>query len=487
MFRSTRYYIAVIGILSTVLARPSYGQTPGEARSQPQAKQGVEGVWVNRQITHLTSQTLVFRFAREPENKLVATLDYMEMRRHKKLEANIQKDTVQIQVAGLGAVFEAQVSTDGNALEGKIQAGSGWQPIKLVRLQEMPALRRPQEPTKPYPYYEEEVAFDNTAAGVRLAGTLTRPRDHKGRCPAIVLLSGSGPDDRNYTAGGHYPFLVLADYLTRRGLAVLRFDDRGVGQSTGAFSQATTEDLADDARAAVAYLKTREDIDPQRIGLIGHSDGALGAALLASRQPTIAVIVLLGSPGVPGDQIMLRQTELGLKALGANEHLIAWNVDLQKRLTAVLKREPDVASADKALRELYASINAELTDECRQRMGVPTSFKFLGQAGSTSWLRHFVTYDPRPTLAKVRCPVLALNGDKDLIVWSKENVPEIARALKAGGNRDHAVLEMPGLNHMFQTCEQGMPSEYLLIDETIAPAVLERVGDWIMRRIADGT
>jgi pimeloyl-ACP methyl ester carboxylesterase len=477
-----RFKYAIILAWGTLpaLTVPAFGQTPAtDAGATP----GVEGVWLYRGFTHLSSETLVFTFKKQAGGKLVARIDLPELRRQQNFSIVTAKDTkVEIREFGLNSVFEAEVTADGARLEGKVLMGGSWRPLQLTRIKEMPELRRPQEPTKPYPYDEEEVVFTSARSKIRFAGTLTRPRGDRGPYPAVLLMSGSGPDDRNYTAAGHYPFLVLADYLTRRGIAVLRVDDRGVGKSAGVYSQATTADLADDAEAAVAFLNGRKDIDARRIGLIGHSDGALGAALLASRGPDIAFVVMLAGRGVSGEQVMLRQTELGLKALGANAPLVRWNMAAQRRVIEVVKREPDAARAQKLLLQLYDDINAELTDETRAQMGVPSTFKLRGQAGSTSWLHYFLTVDPRPTLAKLRCPVLALNGDKDVIVSSKDNLPAIETALKAGGNRDITVAELPGLNHLFQTCKVGAPAEYFLIEETIAPAVLQQVGDWIARR-----
>jgi pimeloyl-ACP methyl ester carboxylesterase len=487
-----------LGLL-TVLASPAAAagitkQTPDNSRNDEEktpakmaSEEGYEGAWIYRSFDHLSSSTLIVTFTKQANGSLAAAIDQPEVRLKQQFSVVVVKDgMVQIKQYGLLSVFEAKRSADGKSLDAKVNIGGNWQPLQLARLDKPPAFRRPQDPTRPYPYDEEEVTFKNNKANIRLAGTLTLPRGIRAPHSAVVLLSGSGPDGRDYLAGGHYHFLVLADYLTRRGVAVLRVDDRGVGKSGGVFTQATTEDLAQDAQAAVDYLLQRKDIDPKRIGLIGHSDGATGAALLASLSPDIAFIVMMAGPGVPGSRILVRQSELGLKALGVNEHLIRWNMSVQKQIGEVLQREADVANADKALRQLIADVNARLTDEDRKRMGVDKTFKLDRVVGSTAWLRHFVTYDPRPTLSKVRCPVLALNGDKDLLVWSRDNLPEIEQALKAGGNKDYTVKELPGLNHFFQTCEMGGPAEYVFLEETIAPAALELVGDWIMKRTGQG-
>jgi pimeloyl-ACP methyl ester carboxylesterase len=479
MLRCQRSWIVAVAVILTVPFTALCG-------TQTDASADVTGIWLHRYVDHLHSETMVFTFAKQPNGSLVATIDFPERRNQQKFSSVVvEGGKVRIKEYGIQTVFEAQLSADGSSLDGKVLMGA-WRPITLKRVHQRVRFPRPQEPTRPYPYDEEEVTFRNDQAKVTLAGTLTRPRGNGALPPAVVLMSGSGPDDRDALTAGHKPFLVLADYLTRRGIAVLRFDDRGVGKSTGVFSQATTEDLAGDAQAAVEFLKERKDIDPQRIGLIGHSDGGTGAALLASRMPDVAFVVLLGAPGVPGEKLIVRQTELGLKALGVKEHQVEWQVGVQKQVAELMKREPDAAKAGTALKQLVADVNAKLTDEDRQRMGVDKAFKINMVVGSPAWLRYFVTNDPWPTLAKVRCPVLALNGDKDLIVWSRDSLPEIERALKEGGNPDYTVKELPGLNHFFQTCKVGAPFEYVLIPETIAPAALETVGDWIAKRAGVG-
>jgi pimeloyl-ACP methyl ester carboxylesterase len=393
----------------------------------------------------------------------------------------VKDDKVEIKEYGLVSIFEGKLVKGGAYIDGKVQMGGKWQPLRFLRFRDKrPTFPRPQEPKKPYPYVEEDVTFDAGKPAVKLAGSLTLPRDSKGPHPAVVLLSGSGPVDRNSFASGHLPFLVLSDYLTRRGVAVLRVDSRGIGKSGGKIGLATTHERVQDVDGALAFLRKRKDIDPKRIGLIGHSEGGAVAALAASRDREIAWIVMLGGPGVPGERLMLRQTEMGwksLKSFGLNDAFVEFQIGLQKKVIEALKHT-DADGADKALKGLIADTRAKLTAEGRKRMGVGPAFD-VTLVGSPRWLHHFVTFDPRPSLKKVRCPVLALNGDKDLIVWSKDNLPEIEKALKAGGNRNYTVKELPGINHMFQACESGRPLEYVGIDETIAPSVLKLVGDWI--------
>jgi pimeloyl-ACP methyl ester carboxylesterase len=282
---------------------------------------------------------------------------------------------------------------------------------------------------------------------------------------------------------GHQPFLVLADYLTRRGVAVLRVDDRGVGKSTGNFGAATSRDFADDALAGVHFLKSRQDINPRQIGLIGHSEGGLIAPLVSTQSKDVAYLVLMAGPGVAGEEILQRQTELIMKANGMAPEGIQSSLDLQDRLFKILRQEPDAARAEQKMTEAVQQATAAMTDAQKQASGLTGEGpRMMAKQLNTPWFRFFLTYDPRQTLRKVKVPVLALNGEKDLQVTPKENLAAIAAALKEGGNQKVQTRELPGLNHLFQTAQTGSPSEYAQIEETLAPAAMQQVADWIARQ-----
>jgi pimeloyl-ACP methyl ester carboxylesterase len=343
-------------------------------------------------------------------------------------------------------------------------------------------LARPQEPKKPYPYLEEEVSYENKQAGVKFAGTLTLPRS-QGPFPAVLLITGSGPQDRDETVFGHRPFLILADYLTRRGIAVLRVDDRGVGGSTGSNADATSEDFVSDTLAGVAFLKGRKEINPKQIGLIGHSEGGMIGPMAAVKSKDVAFLVLLAGPGLPGKDVLVLQGQAILKAKGAAESILAFQRTLQQRMFAVVQEEKENAAAEKKLRQVIAEETAKLSEEDRKALGdVKASAEGQIQTVLSPWFRFFLTFDPRPTLRQVRCPVLALNGEKDVQVDAKENLAAIDKALKDGGNKDVTVKALPELNHLFQTCQTGGLAEYSKIEETFAPAALEVIGDWIVRQ-----
>jgi pimeloyl-ACP methyl ester carboxylesterase len=349
----------------------------------------------------------------------------------------------------------------------------------LKKTDKIAEVRRPQTPKPPFPYKVIDVSYPNERGGVTLAGTLTEP-DGTGPFPAVILISGSGAQNRDETLFEHRPFLVLADTLSRKGVAVLRVDDRGVGGSSGSIARSTSDDFAGDVLAGVAYLRSRGEIDGARIGLIGHSEGGIIAPMAATRDPRIAFVVLLAGTGLPGEDILYLQGQLILKATGADEVALARQRDLQKSLFSILKSETDEKAAETKMQHAFkAMIDALPEDQRKELAGAQGLIEAQLKMVRSPWFRYFLTYDPRPTLGKVRCPVLALVGEKDLQVPPKENLSQIEATLKAGGNSKVTVMELPGLNHLFQTCKTGSPAEYAQIEETLAPSALGKIADWI--------
>jgi pimeloyl-ACP methyl ester carboxylesterase len=347
------------------------------------------------------------------------------------------------------------------------------QKLEFRRSDQLLPLLRPQDPLKPYPYKEEEVAFSNDPAHVSLSGTLTIPQG-PGPFPVAILLSGSAPHDRDETIEGHRSFLVLADHLTRKGIAVLRFDKRGIGKSTGNYAEATIQDFAADAQAAVAYLKTRKDMDLKRIGLIGHSEGGLTAPIVASHSTDIAWVVLLAAPALKGEDILLLQSELIMKVAGIDEEQISRTLDFNKQTYALARQEKDPAALESKLSDLVQSTG----------MGAlvpPSTLQAQVRMMASPWFRYILDYDPLPALQKTLCPVLALNGQKDLQVPPVENLSKIKKTLQDAGNKDVQADELPGLNHLFQHAPTGSPSEYGGIEETMAPEALDAVSAWVLK------
>jgi pimeloyl-ACP methyl ester carboxylesterase len=445
-------------------------KTANEAPAAEQVSVGVPGegfagIWLGDLVTPGGKLRLLVRL-NDVGGNLSGTVDSVDQgaRGLQITSVTTEGAHIRFELTRPAAAFEGERNADGSEIAGKWMQNGGQLPLVLRRQAGEPAAsRRPQDPQRPYPYRDEEVAYRNEAASIELAGTLTIPSG-EAPFPAVLLLTGSGPQDRDESIAGHRPFLVLADYLTRRGIAVLRVDDRGVGGSTGDVAASTTADFAADALAGVRYLQARPDF--RRIGLIGHSEGALAAAMAASTSDAVAFVVLLGGPGLTGEKIVESQIRLLARAADATEESIEENLAMQRRIVQVLKDETDDDAARDKIRELLADAPPEAVEAAAASVG--------------PWSRFFFSYDPLPALAKARVPVLALWGEHDMQVPPAENMPPIQQALEQAGRTDFSLKVLDGLNHLFQTSDSGLPIEYGQIEETFAPVALGEIADWIL-------
>ena len=472
--------LLAIGILAGVIACG----TNGNAQDVPDA---VLGNWEGKLKVQAMELRLVFRFAKTAE-KVTAEMDSPDQGTTGIPVSNVSVngDQLAIEVSTINGTYSGTLSPDGNTVDGKWKQSGMEFPLEMKRVSELTKLNRPQEPQPPFPYQTEDVTFKNDPAKIELAGTLCIPTGD-GPFPAAVLISGSGPQDRDEFLLGHKPFWVIADDLVRRGIAVLRYDDRGVGKSTGDFGAATSQDFATDAFAAVKFLQSRGEIDRGKIGLIGHSEGGLIAPIVAVDHPdAIAFIVMLAGPGLPGDQILEMQYQLIGKQSGLSEELLTFTKENSHKTYEIIKTEPDNQRAAQKLRDLFDENWGKMSDSLKaeaQKSGDPKQqLEQNIQILTNPWFRFFLSYDPRPTLAKLQCPVLAINGELDLQVPPKENLAAIETALKSGKNSDVTVKEFPKLNHLFQTSTTGGPDEYGNIEETFAPVALDFMGGWIVER-----
>jgi len=332
-----------------------------------------------------------------------------------------------------------------------------------------------EAPTLPYPYEEEEVSFVNEGANVKLAGTLTLP-DREPPYPSVVLISGGGAHDRDYTIFGSKPFFILSDFLTRRGISVLRYDDRGTVESTGDRSISTTKDYAGDALAALEFLKSRSDIDPDRIGIIGHSEGGTIASLAAVESSDVAFVVMMATPGLTGIEYNLQYEESIGRMSGLGKEELAERSAFQEKIFAVVLGERDRDSAKEKLEEIYRTNYPNLPEEKIKR-GIERLL--------SPWFIFNLKYNPKVTLKSVTCPVLAIFGEKDVQVPPDGNAQAIEKALTSSKSVEYAVEILPDLNHFMQTSVTGSPGEYGEIEETISPIVLELVGGWIEKQLTD--
>ena len=370
------------------------------------------------------------------------------------------------------AQFAGRRSTDGQRLEGEWQQGMRSFPLTLSRAAggtaKSTAPPRPQTPQPPFPYQSAEVTFKNEKAGITLAGTYTVPAD-MGPFPAVVLLTGSGPEDRNETILGHQPFAVLADYLPRHGIAVLRFDDRGMGRSGGTLAGTTSADYTADAQAALAWLRAQPGIRKNRVGLLGHSQGGTAAIGAAIQPAGPDFLVLLAAPALPGDELIVQQSLALARLQTSDAAQLATTEERQRAMAQIVQQNPDNAQARTKLLAYYNGINPQLAAQLEPQLAMLTSPDY----------RHLLADRPAQTLARVKCPVLALGGSKDRQVPAPANLAATAAGLKTAGNRDVTVQELPGLNHLFQTAPTGSPAEYGTIEETFAPTALTVIGNWI--------
>ncbi len=371
-------------------------------------------------------------------------------------------------IANIGAEFTGKLTKE-KTFVGEFTQGGAVIPLTLSR-NEVAAPLRPQEPKPPFPYYSEYVTFENSDAKATLAGTLTLPKKD-GIYPVVVLISGSGPQNRDEELFGHKPFLVLADHLTRNGIGVLRFDDRGVGESRGDFGKATSEDFATDVESAVNYLTTRKDVNKTKIGLIGHSEGGIIAPMVAAKSKDVAFIVLLAGTGIAGDELLLLQKKLIEKDSGVKDADIQSGQTLFKGAYEIIKKE-------KNSNELKAKLKTYFIDK---KISEKDSSAIISQLSSV-WMRFFIRYDPSFILSKVKIPVFALNGEKDLQVPAEVNLMAIEKALRKGGNNEVTIKEFPNLNHLFQESKSGSPSEYAQIEQTFSPVVLSEISNWIIKQ-----
>jgi pimeloyl-ACP methyl ester carboxylesterase len=436
----------------------------------------LHGSWRGKVDAGVMKFTLVFKFTRSGTGSLEGTLDIIEQDALGLPVDRIvvRNDSLLLSLTKINRKYAGRINSNRTQIEGVyIRGGAPSLKLNLTKVDTVIALKRPQTPQPPYPYKEEQVTFSNKTDQVTLAGTLTIP-EGKSKYPAIILISGSGAQDRDETIFGHKPFLVMADYFTRRGFAVLRFDDRGVGGSGGGHLQATTRINSEDVQSAIGFLCARKDIKKEKIVLIGHSEGVIIASMAAVENTQVSGIVLLGAPGLRIDENLYLQNAVIRKAEGASDEEIARFETLQKAIFTVVKEESNDSIARIKLRDTYSSNRyQQLTRD--QKISIDGKISTL----LTPYFRDIIKCDPVPIISKVRVKALVITGEKDLQCPPGQNLPVIEEALKSARNKNYTIAEMDGVNHMLQTCKTGAMSEYATIEETINPKVLITISDWL--------
>jgi uncharacterized protein len=440
------------------------------------AKFPVEGLWQGALEAHGLRLRFQLHISHDPDGKLIGALDSLDqfVSGLPAAKVSLKESAFHFEIPNLSSTYDGTLDTTKNRIAGVWSQSEIKEKLEFKRSDQPLELLRPQNPSKPYPYREEDVNFSNLPAGVTLGGTLTFPNG-PGPFPAAVLIAGSGPQDRDGTIANHKPLLVLSDYLTRRGFAILRYDKRGVGQSTGTLEAATTLDLAGDVLCAIKYLKSRKEVDASNLGLIGHSEGAMIAPAIAAGSGDLPWIVLLAPPATKGEDTLLNQSDLIARAGGMSDAQALASLNFDKEAYDLVQKEPDSAIVTEKLKALVkeSGLDAALP---------PPALEAQLQMMTSPWFRFFLSYDPVPDLKKTKCPVLALYGEKDLQVPPKINLPMLQQAFKDGGNAQADVRELPQLNHFFQHAYKGSPTEYAAIDETFSPDALKAIGDWLLAR-----
>jgi len=442
--------------------------------------QDITGQWNGALKIQGTQMRLVFNIS-QTENSLSSTMDSPDQgaKGIPTTTTSFENSILKITIANAKIEYEGTLGQD-NIIVGTFKQGGQSFPMNLSKEKiEKEKLVRPQEPIKPFPYYSEDITFENKKVGINLAGTLTLP-NKEGVFPVVILISGSGPQNRDEELLGHKPFLVLSDFLTKNGIAVLRYDDRGIAMSKGDFKTATSADFATDVESAIAYLKTRKEINKNKIGLIGHSEGGLIAPMVASKSKDVAFIVLLAGTGIQGDSLLLLQKKLIEEASGINKEDIQKGQSSNRKVFDIVNKSTSLEQLNSDLTIYFKQIlkdnpNTQKPAEMSDDDFVNLQVKQI----ATPWMQYFIKYNPATALEKVKCPVLAINGEKDLQVPPKENLEAINKALTKGGNKRVTTKELPNLNHLFQECKTGSPDEYATIEQTFSPIALTEILKWL--------
>jgi alpha/beta superfamily hydrolase len=452
------------------------------------AQHSINGIWEGRLKLDIELR-LVFHFSTDSNGKWTAVLNSPDQS-PKDIACSgvsIYGDSIRVDVASVGGHYLGKIFND-SLITGAWSQGGNFQ-LDLHKVDKVSELLRPQTPKPPFSYRSEEVEYDNAGKTIHYGATITTPPG-KGPFPALVMITGSGQQDRNEEISGHQPFAVIADWLTRHGYIVLRADDRGIGKSTGDFSKSTSEDFEKDVEVHLDYLGTRKEVDRKKIGLIGHSEGGMVAPMVAVRRSDVSFIVLLAGPGVKIFQLMEDQTAAVLKSAGIIQSAIDdYRLLYHKLLPAVVNAENKKIALEnlqaiasdwqKNTKAVVVRATTGITNDSTRNVFVETMVNIL----YTPWFIYFLKYDPAPVVEQLSCKVLALNGEKDIQVLAKPNLAGLESALKKSKSKSYQTKEIPGLNHLFQHCKSCSVAEYGKLQETFSPEVLDLITQWLNKEV----
>jgi len=446
--------------------------------------QDIAGRWQGFLNAGGTNIRLVFNISKNADNTYTTTFDSPDQNAFgvKCNRTSVVKDSLNTAIDVAHIVYKG--SWDGkDVITGTFKQNSTSFTLNLKRND----LIRPQTPKPPFGYYTEDVEYDNTAKTLHYGATFTRPNG-SGKYPAVIIITGSGTQDRDGTLFGHKLYWVLADYLTKNGIAVLRVDDRGAGKSTIGpdAKNVTSESFSYDVETSLNYLESRVDVDKKHLGLIGHSEGGIIAPMVATRRKDVSFIVLWGAPAIDGAKINTQQAGQALRQRGVDSASAKAYMDLNDQVLPLFKTSANKTELEKNAQPIIDNWlktqskstldGLSLTNDTANRHALVGVY---GNLYTTPWLRFFFTYDPATDLSKVKCPVLAINGAKDVQVDAESNLTAIKAILTKNGNKDFKVEELPGLNHLLQDAKTGDVSEYEQIQETMSPEALNIISTWI--------
>ncbi len=456
------------------------------------AQTGLQGTWEGRLSVGTNSLRLVIHIKGE-EGVYAATLDSPDQGAKGIPVSSVKRtgDSLYLEVAAAAARLSGKITSD-STLAAQWQQGGAASPIELKKTtattNTAAAPNRPQTPVPPFPYSSKDVTYHNSGQSIQFGATVTKPFGN-GPYPAVLLITGSGPQNRDEELMGHKPFAVIADDLTKRGFLVLRVDDRGVGQTTGDHRSATSKDFAEDAKAGLAYLRSLPEVDKRKIGLLGHSEGGMIAQMVGAEEKDLLFIMLLAAPGIPITELMTLQNEAVLLAAGAEKEAVNEYLKLYRQLISALAFAP-AEGAEKLTNELLNNwIKKTPKEKVAATTGITDEASKQKWAASFSrqvthpWFKFFLQYNPDDYVKKLTAKVLALNGDKDVQVTSSANLSGLRASLKKSKSPKYDIVTLEGLNHLFQRCTKCSVQEYGELEETISPVALEAIGTWLVKEI----
>ena len=454
--------------------------------------QNINGNWQGALHVQGTELPIIFHIKKDSVGKLSATFDSPKQKAYNLpcTEVLLRNDSIIIMIKAINGKYEGLLGENKKILSGKWFQGANSLPLDLKKTSDSVTIKerkRPQTPKPPFNYASEEVTYFNTDKSIQFGATITYPFSNSNtKFPAVILITGSGKQDRDETIFDHKPFAVIADYFTRKGIVVIRVDDRGTGKTNGNYNTSTTADFAKDVEAGIIYLKTLKQVDTNNIGLIGHSEGGIIAPMLAGNRRDIKFIVMLAGPAVKIVDLMQQQAMDVISTSGVSKPAVEQYGQLYKNMVTAILKEKDTTIARENANAVFTYWQQKNSSDIVKATTGVTDDKsrdefvklFVGQLQSP-WFNYFMKLDPADYLKKVKCHVLALNGEKDIQVSAVNNIASINKILPVSKPASFKTQIMPGLNHLFQHCKSCTVDEYEENEETFSTEVLQIVGDWI--------